>query len=172
MNKYAMFCLLFAGFILEGSLFPWFFPSSWLSHLSFRFVYVLILLISLQGKRHYTLALGLIFGFLYDVIYYGHMLGLYTFVMGIGCYGAGLYSGRLRPGFLGSIGLISIFLIFLELSVYSIYRLFQIHQESFLWTFVYQITPSILLNLFVAIIFYLPFRVWAEKSQKKTSRKQ
>ncbi|MFD2670485.1 rod shape-determining protein MreD [Marinicrinis sediminis] len=170
MRKQMLWVLVLLVFILEGSLIPWLFPREWLFHLSFRFVLVLILMVAIKGKRHHSMAMGIVFGILYDILFFGHMLGMYTFVMGLCGYAAGLYAEKLQPAFLGSIWIIAAFLLFEEVAVYSIYALFQIHQESIIWAFSQHMVPSILLNLFFAVAIYLPFNSMIEKSEQKEVR--
>ncbi|CAM3502154.1 rod shape-determining protein MreD [Marinicrinis lubricantis] len=170
MKKQLIWWIIFVVFILEGSLLPWFIPASWQDHISFHFVYVLILYVALQGRRHFALALGVSFGFLQDLLYYGHMLGLFTFTMGLGAYSVALFNQRKPPAFVGSLLFVIGALVYLELAVDLLYRLFQINQESFVWTMLHYALPSLLFNLFFAAAIYIPIRVLLDKSNKKAKR--
>lgn len=85
-RKQVLLLLLFLLFILEGTLIPWILPGSWQNILSPNLVFIVLLFVSIYHNRHTALVLGIIFGMLHDVVFYGDMIGTYSLVMGFSTY--------------------------------------------------------------------------------------
>lgn len=151
-----------AAFIVEGTLPFWFFPGEWSWRLSPHLVLIGVLFASVLLNRYYALALGMVFGFLHDVHYYGHMLGVHTFVMGLSGYLCGLLFQRKFITFFYLVSVTALGLLVYDSLVYLCYRLFRIVQEPFLWALTHHILPSTLLNLFFAVLLYIPVRQYME----------
>jgi len=156
-----------AAFIVEGTLPFWFFPGEWSLRLSPHLVLIGVLFAGVLMNRYYALALGLVFGLLQDVHYYGHMLGVHTFVMGLCGYLSGLALQRKFVTFFYLVSVAVVGSLFYDSLVYLCYLLFRVVREPFLWAFPHHIAPSMLLNAFLAVLLYLPVRQYMESMLPK-----
>lgn len=156
---------LLAFFLLETTIFQWLVPVSWRGHMHItpHFSLIVIMLTSIYVNRHFALALGLAVGLLQDLLYYGHMLGPHTFALGLTGYLAGLMIWRASAGFIFAIFIVMLGCFFYDVIIYGIYRLFNIVEQTFSWAFLNNILPSLLFNLFLALLIYFPFRYMLER---------
>jgi rod shape-determining protein MreD len=157
--------ILIGLFLLEGTVMPWLLPASWQSEalVAPRFVFVVILYVALYSSRPLALAYGLIFGLLHDFVYYGPMIGTYSFSMGLSAYLVGLAFHRGQIRLLSSLCYICIGNFLLECVLFGLYRLFELNSLTFRWALVHQILPGMLINLLFALAVYLPIRKLLEK---------
>jgi rod shape-determining protein MreD len=156
--------LLFIAFLLEGTILKWIIPPDWQTHVMVtpHPVLILLIFIGISFNRYWSLAYGLSFGMLHDIVYYGPMIGTYSFAMGLVGYLIGLFASRLHANILtGMFWVVSGNLLF-EWIVYGIYRVFQVTNISVQWAFLHVMLPSILINLLLALLMYLPMRKWLE----------
>jgi len=158
---------LFAAFLAEGTLPFWFFPAEWSWRLSPHFVLIGVLFAGVLIGRHQALALGLAFGFLQDVHYYGHMLGVHTFVMGLCGYLSGLALQRKFVTLFYLVGVAALGSLVYDSLVFLCYWLFRVVEEPFLWALAHHIAPSALLNAFFAVLLYVPVRQYMESMLPK-----
>lgn len=161
MKKYAVWLLLFGLFLLEGTLLEWLIPAYWQTQIYVvpHFSLVVILYISVFVNRYYGLGTGLAYGFLQDIIYYGHALGVYSFAMGIAGYAVGLIVRRGPQQLFPSLQLMILGLILYDLMVYGIYRYFlRVASVEFQWMLMHQLLPSLFVNLLFALAVYVPLR--------------
>jgi rod shape-determining protein MreD len=160
MLRYFLPVILYVVFLVEGTVIPLIIPSAWQSRIDItsHFTFILILFIAIYVSRHWALAYGLAFGMLHDIVYYGPMLGTYTFGLGLVSYLIGLLSFYSKANLLTCMLLILSGNFLLELILYGIYRVFQITHISFNFALTYQILPSLLINLLFAILVYVPMR--------------
>lgn len=163
--KHVLWFVVFFLFMLESSLIPWLVPSAAVElNLTFaaQFAFVLILYIAIYLNRHMALAMALVFGFMHDLIFYGHVLGAYTFGMSLVTY---VISMMLRDSHISwyvGIGSIGLGLLSFDYLVYGLYRLFQITSVTPWWHFVHAALPSLLLNLcFTSALYYPVIRIFA-----------
>lgn len=158
-------------FLLETTVFHWIIPLGWQQNISItpRFVMAIVLFVALFGGRHFALVLGLVFGLLYDLVFYGYMIGPYAFGMGLIGYITGLIFRKKADRFMATIVIITLGLFSLEMIHFGIYRLFRIIDFTLSWTFVHHMLPSLLINLLFTLIVYNPMRFVLEKldSRKK-----
>lgn len=153
-----LLCILL--FLLQGTLLIWLLPSSWQVgvHVSPNFVFVIILYIALHLGRHQALVYGLLFGMLQDFIFYGHMLGVHSFAMGLTGYLTGLLQAR-RPHFiLNTMLLVGIGYMVFETIMYGAYRVFNVTKIDYLGALTHSILPSALFNMLFALAVYMPMR--------------
>lgn len=165
MQRYRIFFLLFALFLLEGTIIEWIIPPVWQSSVlvSPHLVLVGVLFVTIHKNRHYGLAFGLGFGFLQDFIYYGHALGVYSFSMGLVGYLLGLLFRTPLPGLFVYLLTVMIGSFMYDSLVYGIYRFFLgVVQVGYEWTFLHQVLPSLLFNVCVALLVYIPARKWLD----------
>ena len=163
---------LFLLFLIEGSVMPWLIPEYELFQFEPHFVLVAILYAAIFLNRYYALFFGLLFGLLQDFIYYGHMIGLQSFSMGLIGYAAGLLFRNAQVTLLMSLSMILLGNFAYESVVYFLYRLFEIIEFSFEWALVQVIMPSLILNLLFALIIYWPARWYLERADSKRKEKE
>lgn len=162
-NRYlALVLLLF--FLLEGGLFPWLLPAPRPEGFALapRLVLVGILYMSMFRHRHVGLACGLVFGFMQDIVYESPMLGVHALSMAAAAYTAGAAGGRVKSGLMLPFAIVSFGLAFSEMIVYLLYRLFQVIDLSFSDFVARQLAPTLLFNLLLAVLLYVPARKWLE----------
>jgi rod shape-determining protein MreD len=160
MQRYLLPVILYLVFLFEGTVLPMIIPMSWQTRIAIapHFAFIIILFIAIYVSRHWALAYGLGFGMLQDIVYYGPMLGTYTFGMGLISYLIGMMALRSRPTLLMSIWLILIGNLLLDLLIYGIYRIFQITHVTIDYALAHHVLPSLLINLLFALIVYVPMR--------------
>ncbi|GAA3408334.1 rod shape-determining protein MreD [Paenibacillus hodogayensis] len=168
MRRYRIFLILFALFLLEGTILQWLIPAAWRSSalVAPHLVLVGVIFTSLFKNRYQGLAYGLGFGMLQDLIYYGHALGIYSFSMGLVGY---LFGSAFRFSTRGIvISLIAAMLgsFLYDSLVFGIYHLFlSIVQTGYQWMFLHGILPSMLFNALIALLLYMPMRKWLEDDE-------
>jgi rod shape-determining protein MreD len=156
--------ILFGCFLIEGTLFHWFIPMQWQSstHLVPLLVLVGIVYSAVFIHRHYALFLGMVFGLLQDVVFYGHMLGVHTFSYGLTGYLVGLMYRNSRVTISATMLMVGLSIVIYESITYALYSLFQIADISFVWFLLRQLLPTLIFNLLFALAVYLPARKWLE----------
>lgn len=166
MSRHWIILVLALLFMLETAVVPWLIPPEW--HMNIRIaphlVLVGIVYAAVFFGRHYALVLGLVFGFVHDLIFYGHMIGLYMSGTGLIAYFAGLLFHRVRPTFFTVQSAAVLALIVFDVYIFAIYRLFNVVTEPFTWAALHYMLPSVLFNLFFSLAVYVPFRQIAEKA--------
>lgn len=170
MRPHIIVLILFALFLLEGTVMPWLIPDEWHTRIVPHFVFAIVLYSAVYMNRHYALFFGLLFGMLHDVVFYGHMIGVYTFSMGLGGYATGLVLNKNRLSLPLMTGILLIGNVLFDSTVWSIYTLFKVIQDPYTWALVHHILPSLLLNVTFALALYLPLKkLWegADKSKKE-----
>ncbi|MCC2684984.1 MAG: rod shape-determining protein MreD [Paenibacillaceae bacterium] len=157
--------LLFALFLLEGTVLPWLTPSDWQEKalVSPHLVLVAILYTSLYTNRHLALAYGIGFGLLQDFAYYGPMIGTNSFAMGLSAYMIGLLMRRTPIRIVMSLFGIAWGVFGYECIRYGLYRLFQLTSVPFEWSLLHEMLPSLLIDLLFALAVYVPARKWLER---------
>jgi rod shape-determining protein MreD len=160
MQRYFLPVILYVLFLFEGTVMPLITPWAWQSRIDVtsHFTFIIILFIAIYVSRHWALAYGLAFGMLHDIVYYGPMLGTYTFGFGLVSYAISLLSLYSKANLLRSMLFIISGNILLEFIIYGIYHVFQITHISFHFALTYHILPSLIVNLLFAILVYVPIR--------------
>lgn len=162
-RKVAYGFILLLLFLIQSTTFFWLLPGEWIGRISPHFVFIGILFVALFVHRIYALVLGLCFGLLHDVLFYGHMIGVYTFLMGIIAYLTGLALPRKHMTFF-YIGLVMVIGLFsFDSLVTLIYMLFKVVDTTYQWALLNHILPSLLMNMLIFTIFYIPIRKFVEK---------
>lgn len=155
-NRIVLIMLLL--FVLEGSLLPWLIPFGYGNRIIPHFVFVVVIFASMYSGRHRALMLGAGFGLLQDIVYYGHMLGPHTFMMGLIGYFAGILFERRRATILMALSIVGMACLLYDSALYFIYRIFRITNETYAWAVLQYILPSLFLQLGFALAFYVPIR--------------
>ncbi|RKP54243.1 rod shape-determining protein MreD [Cohnella endophytica] len=149
--------------VLENSIVPWLVPPQWSERLLPHLCFILTLFVAGFGGRHVAFMFGLGFGLLQDSLAYGHLIGPYGFGMGLIGYLAGLLAERksFTIGFFSWVALVSG--LMLDSIVYFIYKLFRLTDLQYAQVFYWQIAPTALLQLLIALLFYVPIRRYLVK---------
>lgn len=167
MIRHLLWIILFALFILEGTIIDWIIPAGWQTlHLVFvapHFTFVFILFMGLFLHRHTALIYGLLFGLLHDFIYFGHMLGIYSFAMGLTGYLAGLVQRKQPNVVFYNLFIVGWGQLTFEMLNYGINRLFKTTSIDLQFAFFHYVLPSSLLNLLFALLIYVPSRKLMDK---------
>jgi rod shape-determining protein MreD len=161
MTRHLLWLILFVIFILQGTIVTFLIPPSWQTHqlyVSPHFVFVFVLFIGLFIHRHTALVYGLIFGLLHDFIYYDHMLGIYSFGMGLTGYLAGLVQRRQPNVIFYNLLIVGVSELIFEAINYGLNRLFKISAIDLQFAFFHYMLPSVLFNLLFALLIYVPAR--------------
>lgn len=174
MQRYFLPVILYVLFLFEGTVMPLITPSVWQSKIDVtsHFTFIIILFIAIYVSRHWALTYGLAFGMLHDIVYYGPMLGTYTFILGLVAYLIGLLSAYSKANLLRSMLFIVLGDFLLECMLYGIYRVFQITHISVHFALTYHILPSLLINLLFAILIYVPMRKLLENVGAEREREE
>lgn len=164
--------LLFVLFIAEDTILPWLIPDAWQFRFSPNLTFVVILFVAVYYSRHTALVLGLVFGLLHDIIFYGSMIGAYSFAMGLSAYVMGLvfHSPRALMPVMMSVVLLGSLL--LDSTVFGIYQLFQLNHQFFDWALVEYMVPDLFLHFVFALIIYVPVRKQLERLEKRVKKEE
>ncbi|EXX85135.1 rod shape-determining protein MreD [Paenibacillus darwinianus] len=160
---------MFLLFIVESTIVPWLIPDALYGRLVPHFVFVFVLYSALYTGRHTALMLGLFFGLLQDIVFYGNMLGVHAFSMGLGGYLTGLLLERKRSPLLMALSIIGFASLLYDSLVYLIYKVFRIAQEPYAYFLIDSIMPSLFLQLGFALAVYIPARRLFEGSGKPSA---
>ncbi|KKO51315.1 rod shape-determining protein MreD [Paenibacillus sp. DMB20] len=150
--------LLFLVFILQGTVGFWLTPSSLQGKINPNFMYVAILFATIYHHRHTGLVLGLVFGMLHDVVYYGEMIGTYSFTMGVSAYIIGLLFKTPRAPLPIMMTAVILGSLLLDSMLFGIYKLFRINPDSYNWALLNHMLPDLLIHFAFALIIYVPLR--------------
>ncbi|CAM4129384.1 rod shape-determining protein MreD [Paenibacillus alkaliterrae] len=164
MNRIIMLILLL--FILEGAVMPWIIPEGLGSRIIPHFVFVSVIFSALYSGRHQALLLGVSFGFLQDIIYFGHLLGAHAFIMGLIGYFTGVLLERRRATVMMALSIIGFACILYDSVIFFIYKVFRITSETYAWALLNHILPSLFLQLAFALACYVPARRLFEAQTK------
>lgn len=154
--------ILLIVFLLEGTVVQWLIPESLETRLTLvpNLVLILIIYIGTQVGRHQALYFGLIFGLLKDIVFYGPVIGIYTFSTALVGYLSGLVFKLFHHSFFLSILTVALGDFAYELSVYGLYRLLHLTSVTFYTALYTQFIPTVILNFLLAILLYVPTTKW------------
>lgn len=169
-RKQVLILLLFLLFILQGTIGFWLTPSSLQGKISPNFMYVAILFATIYHHRHTGLVLGLVFGMLHDLVYYGEMIGTYSFAMGVSAYLMGLLFKSPRAPLPVMMTVAILGSLLLDSMLFGIYKLFQINPDSYNWALLNHMLPNLLIHFAFALIIYVPLRKQFEQLAKAPKR--
>jgi rod shape-determining protein MreD len=167
MTRHLLWVIVLFIFILEGAIVNWIIPGAWqtldLVFVAPHFTLVFVLFIGLFIHRHTALIYGLIFGLLHDFVYYGHMLGVYSFAMGLCGYAAGLLQRKQPNLVFYNLLIVGVGQLIFECINYGLNRLFKTMNIDVQFAFFHYMLPSVLLNLLFALLVYIPVRKLMDK---------
>jgi len=171
-RKQALLLLLFLLFILEGTLIPWILPGSWQNIPSPNLVFIVLLFVSIYHNRHTALVLGIIFGMLHDVVFYGDMIGTYSLVMGFSTYIMGFIFRVRRAPMPVMMTVVILGSLLFDSMLYAIYRLFSLTQLTYDWNLLHHILPDLVLHFVFGLIIYVPLRKQLEKIARRETKEK
>src|SRR5690242_13211272 len=110
MLRFILPFLLYAIFLFQGHLMHMLIPVIWQTHVVIapNFMLITILFIGIYMNRHWAMFYGFAFGMLHDIVYYGPMLGPYSFGMGLVGYLIGILSQQAKSSLFRSLLLLII----------------------------------------------------------------
>lgn len=168
-RKLILILLMFLLFIVEGAIIPWLIPSAWQTRIIPHLVYIVILFFSIYENRHTGLVLGLCFGLLQDVVYYGSMIGTYSFAMGFSCYLLGLLWRSRQASLPLMMIIVLIGSMLLDSIIFGTYSLFGLVHEPYSWALMNHMIPNVFVQFVFALIIYVPLRRQLEIITKRRS---
>jgi rod shape-determining protein MreD len=149
-------------FLLEGTVFAWLIPYQVdrLITVVPHPVLIFTIFIAVYLHRYKALLYGFSFGLLKDVVFYGHVIGIYTFSTAFIGYVIGLICRHFHPGFVLAISMVAIGNFFYELIVYGLYRLLNLVHVELEWALFHQFLPTMLFNTVLAVLLFAPIHRW------------
>lgn len=163
--------LLFLLFILQGTVVFWLTPGSLQGQIAPNLMFVAILFATIYHHRHTGLVLGLVFGMLHDVVYYGEMIGSYSFAMGVSAYIIGLIFKSPRAPLPIMMTAVILGSLLFDSMLFGIYKLFRINPDSYNWALLNHMLPDLLIHFAFALMIYVPLRKQFELIAKDPRRK-
>lgn len=168
MIRFVLSLIIFALFIVEGSLFQVFAPELYSSELIFvpRFTIIIIVIIGIFFGRPTAMLYGIIFGLSYDVVY-TEILGVYSFTFGIIGYIFSLEYRAIQVSYFYNLLICLGAIIVVEYFSYGILYMVELtsmtHSEFFLDRFL----STVGLNLIFTLIVLYPMRRLVQYYKKK-----
>lgn len=170
-NKSVSILLLFLLFVLQGTVLPRLIPDAWQMRMIPNLVFIVILFVTVYHHRHTALILGLCFGMLHDIVFYGRILGAHSFAMGVSAYLIGLIFQIPRAPLPLMMTVILLGSLLSDTILFGIYSVFNLNQEPYSWALLEYMLPSMLFHFAIGLIVYVPLRRQLEKL-KNTTRKE
>ncbi|WP_375708442.1 rod shape-determining protein MreD [Paenibacillus albidus] len=168
MNRSFLILLLFLLSILETTILPWIIPDAWQTRIVPNLVFIVILFVTVYHHRHTALVLGLTFGMLHDVIFYGRILGAHSFTMGLSAYLIGLVFQIPRAPLPMMLSVVLLGSLLADSMLFGIYNVFNLNQQPYSWAIMYHILPTMLFHFAMALLLYVPLRRQLEYLKKET----
>ncbi|WP_055105546.1 rod shape-determining protein MreD [Paenibacillus ihumii] len=168
-RKHVLILLLFVLFIVEGTVVPWLIPGAWQTRIVPHLSYIAILFITVYDNRHSGLVLGLLFGLLQDVVYYGSIIGAYSFAMGLSSYLLGLVFRSPRAPLPLMMIVVIIGSLLLDSILFGTYSLFELTHQPYTWALMNHIIPNVFVHFVFALAIYVPLRRQLELITKHRS---
>ncbi|AOZ91908.1 rod shape-determining protein MreD [Paenibacillus crassostreae] len=172
MRRPVLIMLLFLLFVLEGTIVPWITPDTWQSRIVPNLVYIVILFVSIYYHRHTALVLGIIFGMLHDIVFYGQIMGPYSFSMGFSAYCMGFIFQSPRAPMPIMMSVILLGSLLLDSVLFGIYTLFQMNHSTYDWALVHHILPNLFVHFVFGLVIYVPLRSQLEKVSKLSQKEK
>jgi rod shape-determining protein MreD len=166
MRRHFVWMSLLLLLLLQGTVMPWMFPDSWQGPVFVvpHFTLTFVIFIGLYAGRHAALVYGIVFGLLQDFLFYGTMLGVYSFGIGLTGYTAGLMQRLLPSNLLYGLVTVGLGQFLFDAINYGLNRLFKITTMPFQHMLTAQMLPSLLFNVAFALLIYVPARKLLERA--------
>lgn len=157
-RKSLLILLLLAVFVAEHSLLPFLMPDSWQLRIVPNAVLIALFFVTVYHNRHTALILGLSFGMLHDVVFYGRLLGAYSLAMGLSAYLIGIAFKMPRAPLPLMMSIVLLGSLLSDSILFGIYRVFSLTQESYRWALTHHMLPTMLFHFALGLILYIPTR--------------
>lgn len=171
-RRSVLILLLFLLFILQGTVLPWLIPDIWQMRIIPNLVLVAILFVTVYHHRHTALLLGLSFGMLQDVVFYGRILGAHSFTMGLSAYLIGLIFQLPRAPLPLMLSVVLLGSLLADSMLFGIYTVFNLNQEPYSWALLNHMLPTMLVHFAIALLFYVPLRKQLELIKKEAAKEE
>ncbi|MFC3750626.1 rod shape-determining protein MreD [Paenibacillus sp. GCM10012306] len=171
-NKSVGILLLFLLFILEGTVLPRLIPNAWQMRIIPNLVFIVVLFVTVYHHRHTALILGLSFGMLHDIVFYGRILGAHSFAMGVSAYLIGLIFQAPRAPLPLMMTVVLLGSLLSDTILFGIYSVFNLNQEPYSWALLEYMLPSMLFHFAIGLLLYVPLRTQLEKLKKVTRKEE
>ncbi|MCR8846251.1 rod shape-determining protein MreD [Paenibacillus sp. SC116] len=165
MNRNWMILFLLILFFIEGSVVPHLIPDGWYGRIAVQFVFVVVLFHGVYAHRHTALLMGLGFGLLHDIVYYGQIIGPHSFTMGFLGYLAGYVFNVRHKTMVMMLFVVLIGSFLYQTIIFGIYTLFSLSHFTYQQALLDYIIPSMFVQLIFALIVYVPLRKWFDMIQ-------
>ncbi|CAH1225417.1 Rod shape-determining protein MreD [Paenibacillus auburnensis] len=172
MRRSVLVLLLFLIFILQGTILPWLLPDAWELRIIPNLVFIVILFVTIYHHRHTALILGLSFGMLHDIVYYGRILGAHSFAMGLSAYLIGLIFQIPRAPLPLMMTVVLLGSLLEDSILFAIYSVFNLNQEPYNWALLNYMLPTMLFHFAIGLLLYIPVRRQLELLKKETRKEE
>ncbi|WNS43590.1 rod shape-determining protein MreD [Paenibacillus sp. MMS20-IR301] len=172
MRRSVLVLLLILLFMLEDTVLPWLMPDAWEMRIIPNLVFIVILFVTVYHHRHTALILGLSFGMLHDVVFYGRILGAHSFAMGLSAYLIGLVFQIPRAPLPLMMGVVLLGSLLEDSVLFAIYSVFNLGQQSYNWALLHHMLPTMLFHFAAALLLYIPLRRQLELLKKETRKEE
>lgn len=130
MSMNRILLLMFLLFIIEGTVMSWIIPAGFGHRIIPHFVFVIVIFSGLYSRRHLALLLGICFGMLQDIVYFGHLLGTNAFIMGLMGYFTGVLLERRRSTIMMAISVIGFACLLYDSVIFSYTAYFALRMKA------------------------------------------
>ena len=172
MRRSVLILLLLLLFLLEGTILPWLIPNAWEMRIIPNLVFIVILFVTVYHHRHTALILGLSFGMLHDLIFYGRILGAHSFAMGLSAYLIGLIFQIPRAPLPLMMTVVLLGSLLEDSMLFAIYSVFNLSQEPYNWALLHHMLPTMLFHFAIGLLLYIPLRRQLEQLKKETRKEE
>jgi rod shape-determining protein MreD len=172
MRRSILVLLLFLLFILEGTVLPRLIPNAWQMRIIPNLAFIVILFVTVYHHRHTALILGLSFGMLHDIIFYGRILGAHSFSMGLSAYLIGLIFQAPRAPLPLMMTVILLGSLLGDSILFGIHSVFNLNQQPYNWALLNHMLPSMLFHFAIGLVLYVPLRRQLEKLKNETRKEE
>ncbi len=172
MRRSVLVLLLFLLFIVQGTILPWLIPDVWQMRIIPNLVLIVILFVTVYHHRHTALILGLSFGMLHDIVFYGRIIGAHSFTMGLTAYLLGLLFQIPRAPLPLMMTVILLGSLLGDSMLFGIYSVFNLNQEPYSWALMNHMLPTMLFHFAIGLILYIPLRRQLELLKKEASKEE
>ncbi|KHF40939.1 rod shape-determining protein MreD [Halalkalibacter okhensis] len=173
MSRFYIPTLLFLLLVIEGTLFQIVTPSHHDLDVTLvpRFLVVMIVFIGIHFGRYSSIVYGLVFGFIYDIVY-TQLLGVYMFGFGLIGYAFAYNYKQIQDSLLLQLLFATVAVSLFEYYQYGLYRLIGLADLQAALFFHERFLPGLIVNVAFAIIIYYPAKKLFSHVQKQASLRE
>lgn len=171
-NRPVLLLLLFLLFIIQGTVLPWLIPDPWAMRIVPDLVFIVLLFVTVYHHRHTALVLGLCFGMLHDIVFYGRIIGAHSFAMGVSAYLIGLVFQAPRAPLPMMMSIVLLGSLLYDSILFGIYTIFKLNSEPYNWALMHYMLPTMLVHFALGLMMYIPVRRQLEKLGRVTRKEE